>query len=202
MRHIILFGTLLALSACNSPETQDTTATADSNVGSVASDQATTGSVAATQDSSAMNPTDAASYVQKAGAGDSFEIASSKAVLSKSKNADVKKFAQMMIDHHTRATEKLMAAAKTAKISAGPPQMDAMQQSMLDDINNADAAGVDAVYLRHQQTAHNAALALHQNFDANGTDDSLKKAANEMVGVVKSHIAELQKMATSVGQRS
>jgi putative membrane protein len=202
MRHIIAVGTLLALSACNNPETQDTSTSADGNVSATATDQAITGSVADTQDNAAMNPTDPASFVKKAGAGDMFEIESSKAVLAKSNNADVKKFAQMMIDHHTRASEKLMAAAKEAKVSSEAPKMDAMQQSMVDDIKNADASGVDAVYLRHQETAHNAALALHQNFAANGTNDSLKKAADEMVGVVKSHINELQKMNASNGRSS
>lgn len=199
MRKIILVASLLALSACNNSETpNDTLADNDGDI--TAADQAATGSVANTADSQAMNPTDGASYVQKAGAADNWEIASSKAVLGKTQNADVKKFAQMMIDHHTRASEKLMSAAKMGQINAGPPQMDAMQQSMLDDINNANASDMDAMYIRHQQTAHNAALELHQNFATNGNNDSLKKAAGEMVGVVKSHISELQKLSSN-GQR-
>lgn len=201
MRNIILVGSLLALGACNNTGTESETATAD-NAGVTSSDQATAGSVAATNDSAAMNPTDAASYVSKAGAGDSWEIASSKAVLGKTQNADVKKFAQMMIDHHTNASEKLMTAAKAGQISAGPPQMDAMQQKMLEDINNATTPDVDATYLRHQQTAHNAALELHQNFAQNGMNESLKKTAGEMAGVVKTHIAELQKLSTRGAQRN
>lgn len=198
MRHIILFGSLLALSACNNSGTEDDADT----TGVTSSDQATAGSVSATQDSEAMNPTDAASYVRKAGAGDSWEIASSKAVLAKTQNADVRKFAQMMIDHHSKATEKLMTAAKAGQISAGPTQMDAMQQSMLDDINNAATTDMDATYLKHQQTAHNAALALHQNFAENGTNDTLKKTAAEMVTVVKTHINDLQKLTSRLNQGS
>ena len=201
MRHIILFGSLLALSACNNTGTKNDTSNAD-NAAMTSSDQASTGSVAAINDSAAINPTDPASYVNKAGAGDSWEIASSKAVLAKTQNGDVKKFAQMMIDHHSKATEKLMSAATTGQISAGPPQMDAMQQSMLDDINNATTPDMDAMYLKHQQTAHNAALALHQNFADNGTNNNLKKAASEMVTVVKSHISELQKLASRANQGS
>lgn len=202
MRKIILLGSLLALSACNNNESANQDLSG--NDGDITSaDQAAAGSVANTNDSAAMNPTDGASYVQKAGAADSWEIASSKAVLGKTQNAEVKKFAQMMIDHHTRATAKLMAAAKGGQVNAGPPQMDAMQQSMLEDINKAGASEMDAMYIRHQQTAHNAALELHQNFAANGNNDSLKKTAGEMVGVVKSHISELQKLSSAIqGQRS
>ena len=190
----------MALSACNNGASQNETAASDGNTELTSSDQAAAGSVAATQDSEAMNPTDPASFVNKAGASDNWEIASSKAVLASTKNADVKKFAQMMVDHHTRATEKLMASAKAAQLSVAPPQMDAMQQSMLDDIKNADAGSMDGMYLKHQQTAHNAALALHQNFATNGSNDNLKKTASEMVGVVKSHITELQKLSSMSSQ--
>lgn len=107
-----------------------------------------------------------------------------------------------MIDHHSKATEKLMSAAKAGQISAGPTQMDAMQQSMLDDIDNATTTDADATYLKHQQTAHNAAFALHQNFADNGTNDNLKKTAAEMVTVIKTHIAELQKLAGRANQGS
>lgn len=196
MRHTILVGSLLALSACNSGGSQDANESTGSSTEMTSSDQAAAGSVANTQDSEATNPTDAVSYVHKAGAADMWEIASSKAVLENTKNAEIKKFAQMMVDHHTRASEKLMAAGKAGQISAGPPQMDAMQQKMLDDIKNARAGSMDGMYLKHQQTAHNAALMLHQNFATNGTNDSLKKTAGEMVRVVKSHIAELQKLSS------
>ena len=199
MRYFILASSLLTLSACNNTESPSEGAVGESNANVTASDQAAAGSVAATNDSASMNPTDAASYLKKAGAGDSWEIASSKAVLAKTKNADVKKFAQMMVDHHTRGTEKLMAAAKAGSVDAAPPEMDAMQQSMLDDITNASASDMDAMYVKHQQTAHQAALSMHENFALNGTNASLKKAASESVGVVKSHISELQKLSASVG---
>jgi len=101
----------------------------------------------------------------------------------------------MMVDHHTRTTEKLKTAAASGKLQPAPPQMDAMQQRMLDDINSAQNSTVDAVYLRHQVTAHQAALAMHQNYAANGDNDALKKTANEMVGVIKGHIAELQRIS-------
>lgn len=94
-------------------------------------------------------PVDAAGYIAKAGAGDLWEIESSKALLAKSTNADVKAFAQMMIDHHGKSTAKVKAAAAEAKIDVTAPTLDVDQQKMLDDIKKADAAGIDAVYLAH-----------------------------------------------------
>ncbi len=139
-------------------------------------------------------PVDAAGYIAKAGAGDLWEIESSKALLAKSTNADVKAFAQMMIDHHGKSTAKVKAAAAEAKIDVAAPTLDVDQQKMLDDIKKADAAGIDAVYLAHQKTAHDAALALHKGYAGSGDTPALKKAAGEIVPVVEDHRAALAKL--------
>ncbi|TSB05039.1 DUF4142 domain-containing protein [Sphingorhabdus contaminans] len=186
----------VALAACGGTETTDnagsvtdstvqTPMTADA--GTTNSDNMTDGTV----------PTDANGYLAMAGSGDMWEIESSKALIAKSQNADLKKFAQMMIDNHTQSTEKLKAAAKSANVTPPAPKLDAEQQRMLDELRTADANSIDMIYMRHQATAHQKALALHQGFAANGDNDALKKAAGEIVPVVERHIAELSRMSAS-----
>lgn len=187
MKYLICASGLLALAGCSNPNSEDAADTSPTAANSA------TG----TNSSQAINPIDEASFLAKAGAADLWEVSSSKAALAKSQRADVKKFAQMMVDHHTRTTEKLKTAAAAGKVQPAPPQMDAIQQRMLDDINSAQNSTVDAIYLRHQVTAHQAALAMHQNYAANGNNDALKKTANEMVGVVQGHIAELQRISAT-----
>ncbi len=190
---IWLASTALLLSACGNND-NGSAAPADTSGGDgvVAADG--TAPPAATPAAPAA-PTDAAGYIAKAGAGDLWEIESSKALLAKSTNADVKKFAQMMIDNHGQSTAKVKAAAAAAKIEVAAPVLDADQQKSLDEIKKADAATIDAVYLAHQKTAHDAALALHQSYSTLGDTDSLKKAAGEIVPVVEAHRAELTKLA-------
>lgn len=139
-------------------------------------------------------PTDAATYVVKAGSGDLWEIESSKALLAKSKSAQVRRFAEMMIKHHGQSTEKIKAAAAAARVAVPPPSLDAAQQKMLAEIQAANAEGIDMVYLAHQKEAHDAALALHSNFADNGDAESLKTAAREITPVVEAHRAELARM--------
>ena len=57
------------------------------------------------------------------------------------------------------------------------------------------AASIDAVYIRNQQAAHDAALALHRAYATGGDTPGLKAAASEIVPVIEKHIAELQKLA-------
>lgn len=136
-----------------------------------------------------------ADYVAKAGAGDLWEIESSKALLAKSKDAKVRAFAEMMIDHHGKSTAKVKAAAASAGVEAPAPKLAPDQEKMLADIEAADAAGIDKIYLDHQKTAHAAALALHQGYAASGEAVQLKQAAAEIVPVVEAHRAELGKLA-------
>lgn len=198
MKKINLLTASIALLAGCSPNTADDT-TPTGNVeseGGMASEnvaaQPATGDMAAT-DSMAV-PTDAAGYAAMAGASDMFEIESSKAAMAKSNNADLDKFAQMMIDNHTQSTAKLTAAAKAANITMAPPMLNQMQQRMLDDIKNADAASVDRIYWQHQKAAHDMALKLHQGYASNGDNAELKKVAGEIVPVIEKHIAELGRM--------
>ena len=196
MKTFPIIGAALLLAACGANETADSSAddTTDAATNTTTADA---GGMAA--DATAMSnvPTDAAGYVAMAGAGDMWEIESSKAFLAKSDNADLKKFAQMMVDNHTQSTEKLKAAAKTANLTSLAPKLDVDQQRMLDEIKKADPANVDAVYLRHQATAHQKALELHQGYAANGDNDALRKAAGEIAPVVQKHITELGQMSSS-----
>ncbi|HET6526876.1 DUF4142 domain-containing protein [Sphingopyxis sp.] len=190
MKNASLFTLALLLAGCG--EGADTTAPPENS--------ATTDTMAAPVDAAPAAatpaaPTDAATYVTKAGAGDMWEIESSKALLAKSGKADVKTFAQMMVDQHGQSTAKIKAAASSANIEVPAPKLDADQQKMLDEIRNADAAAIDAIYLAHQRAAHDSALALHRAYATNGDTEALKKAAGEIAPVVEKHIAELDKLA-------
>ncbi len=192
-RTLIALAAATALAGCGGP----TTPIANNSAGDdmIGNGMAAGNSGLANVGTMASNtPTDAAGYLARAGAGDSFEIESSKALVAKSKNADAKMFAQMMIDAHTQSTTKVAAAAKTAGLAVPPPVLDASQQQMLDEIKAATPDTVDAVYFGHQSTAHAAALALHRQYARAGDTSSLKKAASEIVPVVEKHIAELEKL--------
>ena len=191
----------LLLAACGDNTESSQTANADNNTGSSESGNVmqTDGSGQSTATnavSGEATPTSAVGYATKAAASDLFEIESSKAVLASTTDAGTKKFAQMMLEHHTQSTAKIMAAAKATKLTLTPARLEPMQQQMLNEIKSADAAGVDRVYIKHQATAHQAALALHQGYARNGDTDAFKKAAGEITPVVQKHIAELDKMAS------
>lgn len=168
-----------------------------------ADDAAATQTAAAMDGASAPSadaaaPTDAAGYLAMAGAGDLFEIESSRAILAKSPDKAVADFADMMIKQHTDSTAKLKAAAGRDGVTVPPPQMTADQQAKVDGIKAATGASATDLYLTAQREAHPQALALHRGYAAAGDKSALKATAGEIVPVVQEHIATLQKMPGGV----
>jgi len=136
----------------------------------------------------------AADYVAKAGAGDMYEIQSSKLVLATTKNAGLKKFATEMVVDHSKSTADVKAAARRSRVTPKPPMLDADQQAMLKDLRGATGAARDTAYVGQQKTAHAQALALHQGYAASGDKPALKQAAAKIVPVVQHHMQMLDAM--------
>lgn len=197
MKTYLILGAALLVAACGANDTNEQAAN-NSNEATADGTMADGNDMTTTATTASNLPTNAAGYLAMAGAGDMWEIESSKAFMAKSGNTDLKKFAQMMIDNHTQSAGKLKAVASSAGLMAPAPKLDAEQQRMLDEIKAADAASIDPVYMRHQATAHQKALALHQGFAANGDNEALTKAAGEIAPVVQKHITALGKLSASI----
>lgn len=138
--------------------------------------------------------TTATAYVPAAGASDLFEINSSQIALDKSQNADVRKFASMLIKHHTKTTAATMKAAKKAGMNPPPPALDPGATASINELQSASPADFDRVYLAQQIPAHQAALDLHQSYASNGDQAPLRTSAKAAVPIVKQHIAAATKL--------
>ncbi|MFC0204615.1 DUF4142 domain-containing protein [Novosphingobium soli] len=133
-------------------------------------------------------------YVIAAGAGDLYEIQSSRIVLTSSSDPKIRDFAQMMIAHHTKSTEDVKAAAKASKVKVTPPKLTPAQSEMIAQLNDEKGPARDMAYVAQQKMAHNQALALHQAYAREGTAKPLRDAAGKIVPVVEQHIAMLKQM--------
>jgi putative membrane protein len=148
-------------------------------------------------DTAATAPTGAMAYVTAAGASDLFEIQSSQVALQQAKSADVRAFAQMMIDHHTRTSADLMAAAQKAGLNPPPPALTADKAARLSALQAAGPTQFDAMYLREQVAGHQEALALHTAYAQNGDTAALRAAATKTAPIVRSHLERAQTLAAA-----
>lgn len=133
-------------------------------------------------------PRDAMGYARMAGAGDLYEIESSRLAQQKGATGAVRQFGQMMIEQHTQTTQALTSAARAAGMTPPPPALAPRQQKMIDELRGLSGAPFDAAYLRQQQAAHQEALALHAGYAENGDNAALRKVAAAAVPIVQRHI--------------
>ncbi|MES2034302.1 MAG: DUF4142 domain-containing protein [Pseudomonadota bacterium] len=168
----------LTLAACGKPaETTDVAAAPDANP---------TATVPTPADESA-----APDFVAKAATSDLFEIASSKVALERTKNAEVKAFAQMMIEMHTQTTADLKSAITDSGLVLTPPTV--LPEDKAEDVaelRTAEAADFDKDYLDDQVDGHQATLDLMTRYAQDGDNAVLKAAAAKTAPIVQDHLTK------------
>ena len=127
-------------------------------------------------------------FVHNASIGGTFEVESSQLALERSQNTDVKSFAQMMVDDHTKAGDELKAAAAQEKVdSALTDKLDAKHQAVLDKLKKASDKDFDKDYISAQKDAHKEAISLFSGYAKNGSDEALKGWAGDTLPTLKKH---------------
>lgn len=133
-------------------------------------------------------------YVMTAGASDLYEITSSQVVLETTQNPKLRAFAQMMIQHHTKSTANVKAAAARSRVKVVPPKLTPLQQELVTELRAEQGPARDAAYIAQQKASHGQALNVQKAYAAEGTAPALKTAAAAIVPVVEHHIMELKAM--------
>jgi len=139
-------------------------------------------------------PREAQAYLFHAGASDVFEITSSMMAIQNSRNPEVRAYASMLIEHHTRTTNAALATAKSAGIMPPPPELTPMQKSMIGQLANASPAAFDRTYLQQQVPAHQQALALVSGYARNGDNQALRQAASGVAPIVQQHLDQARQL--------
>jgi putative membrane protein len=151
---------------------------------------------AAGQASSVPKEIPTAQYLEKAAAGDLFEVESGKLAMQKGGSEEVKEFGRMMTEDHTASTEKIkQAVAKSAGGKVPSAKLTSEQEAEMKRLMNAEKGQFDKLYIDSQVKAHQEALELHRSYAATGDDPALKQAAAGIVPVVEKHLTHLQKMS-------
>ena len=136
------------------------------------------------------------SFLKDAAEGGSAEVSGSQVALEKSGNADVKTFAQMMVDDHGKAGTELkgLAEQKGVKVSDTPSITKKTEIKVLSerkgssfDQHYADSIGVKA----HQDT-----IKLFQKEVDKGSDADVKAWASKTLPALQHHLEAAQALKT------
>ncbi|MDB5188393.1 MAG: hypothetical protein JWO50_913, partial [Candidatus Kaiserbacteria bacterium] len=135
-------------------------------------------------------------FVTAAATSDMYEVTAGKIALERSQSADVKAFAQQMVDAHTKTTETLKGILTADHIGVVPPaHVDSRRQAMLDNLRGASAADFDHRYIVQQVAAHKEADILMRGYAKSGDNAKIRSFASDTDGHVKMHLAMAQDLA-------
>jgi putative membrane protein len=134
-------------------------------------------------------------FVREAATGGMAEVELSR-VAQKSENADVKRFAERLIEDHTRANEQLTSIAAGLGVEM-PKTLDSEHERMRAKLQALHGKAFDDQYMHDMVEDHNKALKLFQQEERSGHNTELKQFAQKTLPTLEEH----QKMAVELSRK-
>jgi putative membrane protein len=186
----------LTLAACG--DNNDDLATNDTMANDTAMSDTATVDTAANDPEASIR--EGQEFVNAAGQAGMVEIRTSEMALEKAQSPEVKAFAQKMIDDHTAANEKLMAAATAAALAPPPATLDDFHMRRINDLVETDGnEDFDADYMALQVDAHNDAIGVLEGYADNANAiPQLKMFADENLPAMQAHKADAERIRDMV----
>ena len=174
-RYLLIAASAFALTACGQQATVDTAETD-------------------TQEPAAVGQAgmSAAEFVQTVAASAAFEIQSSELAAQRGARQDVKSFASEMVTAHRQTSQELTQLTSTNNLPAPTPQLNATQQSSLDNLRNQTGEGFDDAYLDAQVAAHENAVRTFEQYATNGEAGALRDWAQSTLPHLRQHLERAQ----------
>jgi putative membrane protein len=113
--------------------------------------------------------------------------------------ADVKQFAQRMVDDHSKANEELKGLAAQKNVTL-PAELDQKHRAMQDKLAKLKGAAFDKAYMSHMVMAHQQAVTLFQREAKTGKDPETKAWAAKTLPVLEEHHKSARTVNTALGK--
>jgi len=107
--------------------------------------------------------------------------------LEQSSSAEVKKFAQHILDDHTKGNTALNAVADKHRLQPAP-SMDAQHQMLMQRLSQLRGEAFDKAFMEAMVKDHKDAVSLFEREAKDGQDKDLKEFASKAVSTLKDHL--------------
>jgi putative membrane protein len=141
------------------------------------------------------------SFAIKAAQANFAEVELGKLAQQKAMSEDVKKFAQMMIDDHTKALDDLKSAAGTKNVT-WPTTLDAEHKKLSDKLSKLNGNAFDREYMQAMVDGHKKVAADLRKESQSGSDSDLKTWASKTLPTVEAHLKQAETVNKSVHSRT
>ena len=129
-------------------------------------------------------------FMKHAAEGGMMEVELGKAAATRSQNAEVKKFAAMMVADHGKANQELMALAKNKNVTL--PADASAKKSDMDKVTGLKGADFDREYVDMMVDDHETDVTDFERQANNGSDPEVKAFAAKTLPVLKKHLEAIK----------
>jgi putative membrane protein len=136
-------------------------------------------------------------FVGRALAQGLFEVKLSERAAEKATNADVRKFAQQMVNEHKKANQRLMKLADSMKLAVAQG-LDKDSKATMARFDRLTGATFDREYLQHEIKAHEQAITLCERRAKASTNASVKTFINDTLPHLRDHLKEARAVAAKL----
>jgi putative membrane protein len=139
----------------------------------------------------------APAFVRAAAASDLYEMEASRLAEQRAQSAEVKRFAQRMLGDHEKTTGELKAMLPQLQgVSAQqmPTRLDQQHQALVQQLQGAQGAEFDRLFVQQQVQSHQAAVDLFRAYAQSGDDARLKQWASQTLPSLEEHLREAQQL--------
>lgn len=138
-------------------------------------------------------------FMMMAAQGGLAEVAMGRLAAERASSDDVKRYAQRMVEDHTKAGEELMQLAATKGVTL-PTAPDAKHQAMLTKLGTMSGAAFDREYLKNAGVKDHEKMQKLFSDEANkGADAEVKAFAAKTLPVVQMHLSMARDMMKGTG---
>lgn len=132
-------------------------------------------------------------FMIKAAQSDQTEIQTSQLALQRSRNPEVRQYAERMITEHTASSKRLMPIAMQKKVTL-PKDVGPANKPLLNQLARLSGTQFDKAYIAGQAQAHAKTQAEFQRYLREGRDPQLRAFATQVLPIVQGHLKTAQSL--------
>jgi putative membrane protein len=133
-------------------------------------------------------------FVKEAAMGGLAEVELGRLAAQKAQSADVKQFAQRMVDDHSKANDQLKPIAQQKGIDV-PAQLTGKHKSEYDRLSKLSGAAFDRAYMQLMLQDHRKDVSDFRKESTSGKDPDVKQFASQTLPTLEDHLKMAQTAA-------
>jgi len=137
-------------------------------------------------------------FMNEAAPGGMAEVELGKLASAKAENAEVKAFAQKMVEDHSKAGDELKQLAAQKKVIL-PPDVMPKHKEIIDKLSKLNGADFDKEYVKAMVADHEKDVAAFENVSKTAVDADVKAFATKTLPTLKMHLEMIKAMSEKMG---